>query len=174
MSAASRTPSPPGSPEFRPCHVIIRPAAVPDVDAIMVIERQSFADPWSEGSFVALLRDRRAFFGVAERRERGDGSDAVIAGYVVAWFVVDEGEIANLAVRDGDRHLGIGAALLDSALSETRARGVITLVLEVRESNEDALALYRSRGFEEVGRRRAYYRKPVEDALVLRLTTSHP
>ena len=104
---------------------------------------------------------------VSARDSETDG----IAGYVVAWFAADEGEIANLAVREPTRRRGIGAALLDAALVEAGRRGAVNMYLEVRESNEAARALYASRGFEEVGRRRGYYHRPVEDAVVLRRTT---
>ena len=83
-------------------------------------------------------------------------------------IVVDEAEIANLAVEPAARRSGAGRLLLDSALGEAAARGVRTVYLEVRESNEAARSLYASRGFDEIGRRRAYYAHPREDALVLR------
>ena len=59
------------------------------------------------------------------------------------------------------------------ALDEGRARGIEAVYLEVRDSNQRARRLYRSRGFEEVGRRRGYYRRPVEDAIVLRRVYHH-
>ena len=93
-----------------------------------------------------------------------------IAGYVVAWYVLDEGEVANLAVAPSLRGQGIGSALLDAAIRDSIDRGVADLYLEVRESNQSARRLYTSRGFEEVSRRKAYYRTPVEDALILRRT----
>jgi len=67
------------------------------------------------------------------------------------------------------RRQGIGASLLDAALAEGRRRGAQNMYLEVRESNSAARRLYASRGFEELGRRRGYYKRPVEDAIVLRL-----
>ena len=95
------------------------------------------------------------------------GGDEV-AGYVVAWFVADEGEIANLAVDPAGWGTGVGRALLDAALAEGERRGAAAVYLEVRDSNDRARRLYRSRDFEEVGRRRGYYQRPVEDAIVLR------
>jgi len=86
----------------------------------------------------------------------------------VAWSVVDEAEIANLAVANDVRRAGVGARLLDHALDIARERHSYVVFLEVRESNAGARALYASRGFEVAGRRAKYYRKPVEDALVLR------
>ena len=93
-----------------------------------------------------------------------------LLGYTVAWFVLDEAELANLAVAPESRGNGIGARLLASALAASEERGVATMYLEVRASNQSAIALYTSHGFAEIGRRRAYYRKPVEDALILRRT----
>ena len=77
-------------------------------------------------------------------------------------------ELANVAVGPVWRGRGVAAALLDELLAAAAARAVTAVYLEVRESNAPARALYAARGFEAVGRRRGYYRRPVEDALVLR------
>jgi [ribosomal protein S18]-alanine N-acetyltransferase len=134
-----------------------------DLHAIAELERESFADPWSLESFEAVLSEPAALFVVARNASNH------IAGYVVAWFAADEGEIANLAVREPTRRRGIGSMLLAGALAEGKRRGARNMYLEVRESNDAARRLYASRGFEEFGRRKRYYRHPVEDAVVLRL-----
>ena len=134
-----------------------------DLHAIAAIERASFSDPWSARSFRDLLGVDAVFFACARER---DGADPL--GYVVAWFAADEGEVANIAVAESARRRGVGAVLLDAAMTEGARRGASAMYLEVRESNVAARALYASRGFVEVGRRRGYYRRPVEDALVLR------
>ena len=85
----------------------------------------------------------------------------------MAVFAADEAEIANLAVADDERGQGVGAALLDAVLQAAEARGSASIYLEVRESNSVARRLYGSRGFSAVGRRRGYYRRPSEDALIL-------
>ena len=143
--------------------VLIEPVSKLELGDIVALERASFSDPWSEASFAAVLNEPLAFFAAAR-----DPASQGVAGYVVAWFVADEGEIANLAVREPTRRRGIGAALLDAALDEGRRRGAQAIYLEVRDSNAAARALYASRDFAEVGRRRNYYRKPMEDAIVLR------
>lgn len=142
----------------------LRSAARSDVPAIVEIEREAFSDPWSARSFREALDHPAVFFAVACR----DGFGVV--GYVVAWFVADQGEVANLAVAAAGWGTGIGRALLDAALEEGARRGADAVFLEVRDSNERARRLYASRGFEEVGRRRKYYDHPVEDAIVLRRT----
>ncbi len=145
--------------------IALRRAAVGDLDAVVSIERAAFSDPpWSRESFNALVGSPRAYFTVA-----CDGSPTgAVMGYVVAWFVADEAEIANLAVAPDRRRRGIGSRLLDAALTEARLAGANVVHLEVRDSNAAARALYGSRGFSTVGRRRRYYRDPVEDALLLR------
>jgi len=139
-------------------------ARADDVAAISEIERAAFSDPWSARSFRDALEHPAVYFGCA----RSDAGE--VQGYVVAWFVADEGEIANLAVAPEGWGSGIGRALLDAALEEAARRNVESVYLEVRDSNARARRLYQSRGFEEVGRRKGYYRRPVEDAIVLRRT----
>jgi ribosomal-protein-alanine N-acetyltransferase len=146
-----------------PADVLVRRAKVEDLPAILEIERASFSDPWSRSSFTALLERPRVHFSVAV-----DRATSAVVGHVVAWFVVDEAELANLAVLPSARGRRIGSVLLRSALSAAEDRGSAEMYLEVRASNAAAIALYTSHGFAEVGRRRDYYRKPVEDALILR------
>jgi ribosomal-protein-alanine N-acetyltransferase len=139
----------------------LRDARAADVAAVVAIERHSFGDPWSEGSFRALLTAPQARFRVAER-------DGALLGYCVAWHIADEAELANVAVAPEARRQGIGALLLDDLLAVADQPPGQTVYLEVRERNLAAQALYRSRGFEASGRRRAYYSNPTEDALVMR------
>lgn len=142
--------------------ILVRRARETDLPGILAIERVSFTDPWSRSSFAALLEQPRVHFAVAL-----DALGALL-GYTVAWFVLDQAELANLAVAPEARGRRIGTLLLRGALAAAEARGSTAMYLEVRASNVSALALYTSHGFLEVSRRKAYYRKPVEDALVLR------
>lgn len=141
--------------------VVIRLAASGDLARVVEIERASFSDPWSLSAFRSALNEERINFHVALSGES-------VVGYAVSWCVIDEAELANLAVVPAMRGQGIGAALLDRALSDARAAGCVVMHLEVREANAAARALYESRGFGMVGRRKRYYREPVEDALILR------
>lgn len=139
----------------------LRPARRDDVRAVVAIEQRAFADPWSPRSFADLVSEPRALFTVVE-------DDGRVAGYSVIWTAADEAELANIAVDPDCRGRGLGSRLLDAALQAAYARGAAAMYLEVRESNGVARALYASRGFAQVGRRRRYYRHPPEDALVLR------
>lgn len=138
-------------------HCPIRAATSADLAAIVAIERASFPDPWSAEAFRAHLGD---IFLVAE-------STAALVGYAVAWSLGPEGEILNLAVAPSDRGRGTGRALLDALLGDLARRAVRRAFLEVRLSNKAARCLYERAGFREVGRRRGYYQRPREDALVL-------
>lgn len=131
--------------------------------SVGLIERESFGDPWGPREFTSALNAPQSIFLVAE------DADGVVAGYTIALVVVDEAEILNIAVHPELRGRGIGGDLLDAAVVEVTSRGAEQVYLEVRESNDAARKLYAARGFDEISRRRGYYRNPVEDALVLRL-----
>lgn len=128
--------------------------------AIQAIERAVFSDPWSARDFRDCVASGMPFL-VAET---ADG----LAGYVVAREAADEGEILNLAVAPAWHHRGVGRALVARVLATLVGRGATQVFLEVRASNVAARALYEGAGFREVGRRTRYYRRPVEDAVVLR------
>ena len=141
-----------------------------DVTAIAAIERRVFSDPWSERAFRDVLAHPAMYFACVRERTADGYTAECVRGYVVAWFAGGQGEIANLAVDESARGRGLGSALLDAALDEARGHGTEEVFLEVRSSNVRARELYASRGFTEVGRRRRYYRRPVEDAIILRWT----
>jgi len=137
----------------------MRPA---DLAEVMRIERTSFTMPWRESTFRALMRRPSASLSVAER-------EGAVVGFSVVWFAADEAELGDLAVDPSSRRRGIASALLDRVYLECAARRTRALYLEVRESNAAARTLYEKAGFELVGRRRAYYTAPREDACVMRL-----
>ena len=116
----------------------IAPVREADLGAIAKIERAVFSDPWSERSFREALSQPAIYFAAA----RSD--DGEVLGYVVAWFVADEGQIANLAVAPAGWGAGVGRALLMSALREGVSRGASDVYLEVRDSNHRARRLYGS------------------------------
>ena len=135
-----------------------------DLSAVVAIEAEVFSDPWTRKAFAGALDLDIGFFACARSRA------GAMLGYVVAWFAAGEGEIANLAVAPAQHGKGIGGRLLDAALERARSAQTSVVYLEVRQSNAAARRLYESREFVEVGRRRSYYTKPVEDAIVLRAT----
>ena len=141
----------------------LRPGTEDDLNQVVQIERACFADPWTEESFRRLLDGRSAIFRVVGYPPNFD-----VAGYVIAFAIDDDAELLNIAVDPQHRGKGLAGQMLDAVLIELGGRAVRNAFLEVRESNKAARGLYASRGFAEIGRRRNYYRRPVEDALVMR------
>jgi len=122
------------------------------------LEAECFPDPWSAQALRDMTANPRAVCIAALEGGR-------LVGYCSAQTVLDEGEILRVAVGIPFRGRGIGSALLERMLEHTP--GIVSWYLEVRESNEPALALYRRSGFEAVGRRKAYYHHPTEDAVLM-------
>lgn len=138
-----------------------------DLPAVVAIETEAFSTPWQLDTFEGLLdRDGLELIVLA-----GGGESAAedVLGYAVLWCVLDQGELANIAVRPELRGRGLGARLLEQVVAVSRRRGVAKLYLEVRDSNDGAIRLYERFGFREVGRRRSYYKEPREDARVMAL-----
>lgn len=134
-----------------------------DLADVSSLEQRCYADPWPGTAFASLPENPSVFFSVAR------GVEGALAGYVVGWHVLNEAELANLAVEPLARRHGVGRILLDTMLADAAKRDVDRVFLEVRESNAAALQLYAARGFEQVGRRKKYYRSPIEDALILKI-----
>jgi ribosomal-protein-alanine N-acetyltransferase len=161
-AVASGDPPPgPGGGSGEVPAVTFRHAALADVARVAAIEAQSFSNPWQPDAFRSLISQGRAYIPVAEDPRGG------LVGYAVFWWVMDQGELANLAVLKGYQGLGIGSGLLGLVLDRAAEEEVKELFLEVRSSNRRAMELYRSRGFKQVGTREDYYRNPREDAYLL-------
>lgn len=129
---------------------------------IQRIEQQSFSMPWTEMMLRVQLQPESHIFLTAE-------TGGVIAGYVGLMYVLDEGYISNVAVHPDYRRRGAGDALISALIARGREKRLSFLTLEVRESNAAARALYEKHGFRAVGRRKNYYEKPVEDAILMTL-----
>ncbi len=131
------------------------------VQPIADIEKLCFSDPWSVNSIGSELRNPLSLWLVALE-------DGNVAGYVGSQTVLGEADMMNLAVHPDYRRRGVGEQLVLQLVDHLRRQGSHILMLEVRASNEPAIALYKKLGFIQVGRRPNYYTKPKEDALILR------
>ena len=127
--------------------------------AVAELERLCFGEPWSERALRLLLGEDAVGYVCME-------SDRVVAygGMMIAPF---EGQVTNIAVHPEWRRRGLGRAATEALIAEARARELEQISLEVRASNEAAIALYRTLGFYEAGRRKHFYRNPAEDAIVM-------
>lgn len=135
--------------------VTIVPMAENHLPALAELESLCFADPWSESALREELGNPCARFLVAL-------CDGEVAGYLGCHHIAGEGFIANIAVLPAYRRRGIARALVQAAQAKPLSR----LTLEVRASNEAAIALYRSLGFVEDGVRPHFYSHPTEDAVL--------
>lgn len=127
---------------------------------VLEIERESFSTPWSEESFL----NEMSGYGCGAYAALMDGE---VVGYICTSRVFDEGHILNLAVAPAWRRKEIAKALAKRGLDELKAGGCLRVYLEVRVSNEAAIALYEGFGFKPAGIRKTYYVLPEEDALVM-------
>jgi ribosomal-protein-alanine N-acetyltransferase len=143
---------------------VIEPMRVEDIPEVLAIERGAFSNPWSKEAFVHEI-ERNPFSHPTVARTSRVGTHGV-AGYCVRWVVFELIHIQNIAVHPAHLRRGLGRYLLVDALEDGRRTGAIKALLEVRESNDAAKQLYLSMGFKEVGRRKNYYRKPHEDAIL--------
>ena len=140
----------------------IVPMTADHLDELERLERICFSRPWSKRMLAEELDNACAAFLVAE-----DGETGAVLGYAGLLAMMDEGYITNVAVFPEYRRCGIAAKIIEVFMNFARGNQLSFLTLEVRPSNEAAIALYQRFGFEEVGRRRNYYDLPKEDALIL-------
>ena len=138
------------------------PAAETDIDAVVALEAASFTNPWTRDSLVWELGNSDVTRVYLLRDDAGQ-----VAAFCTCWVIFDELHINNLAVDPAWRRRGVASELLRFVLEEAAGEGATRATLEVRRSNEAARQLYERFGFSFAGVRTAYYREPVEDALVL-------
>lgn len=146
----------------------VRPFKKEDQAKIYEIEVASFNDPWPSSFFTYIYGKAPDLFLVAV--EKGE-----ILGYVLGElretmfsgvsYSSNMGHILNIAVKKERRNRGIGTLLIKEIENRFKGKGATQVTLEVRETNATARLFYKSRGFAEIGRVRAYY--PDEDAIIM-------
>jgi [ribosomal protein S18]-alanine N-acetyltransferase len=141
--------------------VLFRPMKITDLPTIMQVEKLSFADPWSESSFVdELISNELAYYIVPV-------VDGQVAGYAGMWVVLEEAQITNIAIHPDFRGQGLGKATLFYLMELAKQLGSTKMTLEVRKSNEVAQFIYRRQGFSIIGTRTNYYPDNGEDAILM-------
>jgi ribosomal-protein-alanine N-acetyltransferase len=136
-----------------------------DINPIVDIDRRSFAWPWNHTYFTGELACRQGcnFTLKAVNRE----NTQKVIGYIICRLVQKELHILRMAVKPNWRGHGLAARMLDRALGRAAKKGAGSAFLEVRPSNQSALALYNKQGFRMIGKKPYYYTDTREDALVL-------
>ncbi len=179
---------PPRAPKPHPVRMQNLPA---HLEGAAVLERLCFSSPWSADSLALLTNDGIGVGYVctapamrpsstaqapaeaesaetqADRSVAQDKAAVTVTAYGGMLITVDEGQITNIAVHPDYRRAGLGTAIVRALLRHAKDCHLESVSLEVRASNAAAIALYRTAGFAEVGRRKGFYQKPVEDALVM-------
>ena len=140
--------------------MLIRKMTEGDLAEVYSIEQETFSDPWSEEDFCNSMREANNTYLVVE-------IEGTIAGYCGYWGICGEGYIYNVAVKKEFRRHRIGYQMLKELLNDAKSRGIASLTLEVRISNEPAILLYEALGFERAGIRKDFYTKPKESAVIM-------
>jgi len=173
----------------------VRPMEPGDIPQVVDIERESFPSMWPQTTYKRELRNHLARYLVIverppedvpspeplERRSPGwrgalrrllrlqpppESAQELILGFVGLWLMMGEAHIVTLAVRESRRRCGLGELLLIRALDAAMANRQEVVTLEVRRTNETAIALYEKYGFSRAGLRRRYYEND-EDAVIM-------
>ena len=152
-----------------------------DIEQISLMEKRFFSSPWSPASIGHYAEAGNTIFIVARNDEPwheeslifdGSGEKADedgprrVVGYAAVLCAADEGNLVSIGVDEDCREMGIASELLDIIYEAAQLRGVSSINLEVRPSNQAAISLYEKEGFECVGKRPRFYRNPEEDALL--------
>lgn len=143
----------------------IAPMQLDDIDHVMVIENSVYPHPWTRGNFLDSLYSRY------ETAVLRDTSYSVL-GYFLVMLAVDEAHLLNITVRRDLQGKGYGLLLLDRVVALARDKKMASILLEVRPTNERALAIYERYGFSRIGLRKGYYpaaNNTREDAIVMRM-----
>jgi [ribosomal protein S18]-alanine N-acetyltransferase len=144
-------------------NLVVRRCERRDLDKVIEIERASFPDPYPSTAFEWLLvRAGQGFYIACDEDDNGE-----ILGYIACGITLrGKGHIISLATRPDARRSGVGTLLMGSVIEHLRRKKVSSILLEVRQSNREAIRFYRKFSFAEVDRRSRYY-SDGEDAIVM-------
>ncbi|MDE6212583.1 MAG: ribosomal protein S18-alanine N-acetyltransferase [Lachnospiraceae bacterium] len=140
--------------------IVYREMKEEDVPFISRLEEETFSMPWSAASFLQMIEKEDARYYVAEE-------DGKLLGGCGLLLIAGEGNITNVVVIPEARRRGVAAGMLGHLLAEGDREGLTAYTLEVRVSNQAAIALYEKLGFVSEGIRPDFYEKPTEDAMIM-------
>lgn len=140
--------------------IIVRELKVEDSAAVAEMEQQIFSDPWSEKSVMETVQQKQSVCFAAEKAGH-------ILGYLLVYHAADEAEIARIAVQKEARRQGAAGKLMQALEHYCEEHKMEKLLLDVRESNEEARSFYTKNGFVEDGIRQGFYTNPSEDAVLM-------
>lgn len=129
------------------------------LNEIDLIEKDSFKEPWSKEAYEKEILNPLANYRVIT-------IDDKVVAYGGFWKILDEADINNIAVKKEFRGEGFGKMLMNALIEDAKSQNIKAMTLEVRVTNESAIALYKKLGFKEAGIRKNYY-SDKEDALIM-------
>jgi len=147
--------------------LVPQPLSASDLEEVLLIERASFAVPWSRKMFLDELSNSNARLTVFK-------CDGKIVGYMCFWAVLDEAHLLNIAVHPMHRSKGYGKAIMAHLEARCRDEGLHRVILEVGRRNMVARDLYKQSGFSSIGFRKRYYSAVKDDALVMEKWLGQP
>ena len=136
-----------------------------DIEQILTIEEAVYSHPWTRGNFLDSFYSGHVVFGLRNKSED-------LLAYFVLMSVLDEMHLLNFSISAKYQRQGLARILLDKMREHAHEKDILSILLEVRVSNQRAVDVYQRFGFAEIGRRKAYY--PAmdgarEDAIVMRI-----
>ena len=131
-----------------------------DIAEVAALEKEIFSDAWSEAALEESLLQKQTLLLTAF-------DDKKLIGYLILYYVLEEGEIARIAVEPEYRRQGVGARMLLEMENLCEDKGISKILLDVRESNQTAYSFYEDYGFVQDGIRKNYYTNPTEDAILM-------
>lgn len=143
----------------------IRKAEKSELAKIAELEKEIFPDAWSVKSLEDTWIQNNAEIFIVFQKE--NHADTEMQGYVIFYYVLDEGEIARIAVSPSVRRQGVATKIYNHLVEFCEEKAIKKIMLEVRENNESAKAFYRKCGFQEDGIRKNYYDNPKENAVLM-------
>lgn len=140
--------------------LIIRRMRESDLADVADLEQHIFSDAWSAQAIKETFEQKQTLLLAAYE-------DKELIGYLILYYVLEEGEIAKIAVKQEKRRQGVGARMLLELEELCEDNGITKLMLDVRESNENAVSFYKGYGFQEDGIRKNFYTDPAEDGILM-------
>ena len=128
------------------------------IEQISLLEKCCFSTPWSVNALLEELQNETSYFLVAVKDK--------VLGYIGVQEICNEAYITNIAVFEEYRKKGIGRNLLCAAVNGAKSRNCDFITLEVRENNKNAVSLYESEEFINVGVRKNFYTNPTENGII--------
>jgi ribosomal-protein-alanine N-acetyltransferase len=145
----------------------MRPAVIDDLEQILAIEKLCYPEPWTIALFTAEMEKPFARFLVLT----DDESDTQVFGYIIYWVQAEGVSLMNVCIDPNWQGLGLAKKLMHAMINETVRDEIPRIILEVRESNQNARKLYEAIGFKKSGERKKFYQNG-ETAIVMELKTS--